>query len=122
MAGTSTRRSPRSGSARSTPARKRLCGRRADGEDPRAQPGSERARPAGVPARAGRGDRIGPARRVQADAAAVHAQFDRVVTALADRYPDAAEHLDDARADPLAFTVYPREIWRQIWSNNPKNG
>ena len=52
----------------------------------------------------------------------VHAQFDRVVTALADRYPDAAEHLDDARADPLAFTVYPREIWRQIWSNNPKNG
>ena len=25
-----------------------------------------------------------------------------------------------ARADLLAFTSYPREIWRQIWSNNPQ--
>jgi transposase-like protein len=25
----------------------------------------------------------------------------------------------EARADILAFTVFPREIWRQIWSNNP---
>jgi transposase-like protein len=56
----------------------------------------------------------------QADADAVHAQFDRVVAALADRYPDVAEHLDAARADLLAFTTYPREIWRQIWSNNPQ--
>jgi hypothetical protein len=29
------------------------------------------------------------------------------------------EHLDDARPELLAFTGYPREIWRQIWSNNP---
>jgi transposase-like protein len=29
------------------------------------------------------------------------------------------EHLADARADILAFTVFPKEIWRQIWSNNP---
>jgi transposase-like protein len=56
----------------------------------------------------------------QADAEAVHAQFDRVVAALAERFPDAAEHLDSARADLLAFTAYPREIWRQIWSNNPQ--
>ena len=56
----------------------------------------------------------------QADADAVHAQFDRVVAALAERFPDAAEHLDAARADLLAFTAYPREIWRQIWSNNPQ--
>ena len=56
----------------------------------------------------------------QADATAVHAQFDRVVTALADNYPEAAEHLDAARADLLAFTAYPRELWRQIWSNNPQ--
>jgi hypothetical protein len=33
---------------------------------------------------------------------------------------DAAEHLEAARADLLAFTAYPREIWRQIWSNNPQ--
>jgi putative transposase len=56
----------------------------------------------------------------QPDAEAVAAQFDRVVTALAEKFPDAAEHLDDARADLLAFAAYPREIWRQIWSNNPQ--
>src|SRR5689334_14170669 len=56
----------------------------------------------------------------QADTDAVLAQYDRVVTALAERYPDAAEHLDEARSDLLAFTGYPREIWRQIWSNNPQ--
>jgi putative transposase len=56
----------------------------------------------------------------QADAAAVHAQFDRVVTALADHYPEAAEHLEAAREELLAFTAYPRELWRQIWSNNPQ--
>jgi putative transposase len=56
----------------------------------------------------------------QADATAVHTQFDRVVAALADKYPDAAEHLDDAREELLAFTAYPREIWRQIPSNNPQ--
>jgi transposase-like protein len=56
----------------------------------------------------------------QADTDAVAAQYDRVVTALGEKYPDAAEHLDTARADLLAFTAYPREIWRQIWSNNPQ--
>ena len=55
----------------------------------------------------------------QADAEAVHAQFDRVVAALGEKFPDAAEHLDAAGADLLTFTAYPREIWRQIWSNNP---
>ena len=29
------------------------------------------------------------------------------------------DHLDAARADVLAFTAFPKEIWRQIWSNNP---
>ena len=29
------------------------------------------------------------------------------------------EYLDAARADLLAFTAFPREIWRQIWSYNP---
>jgi transposase-like protein len=56
----------------------------------------------------------------QADADAVAAQYDRVVDALHPRYRDAAEHLDAARTDLLAFTAYPREIWRQIWSNNPQ--
>src|SRR6185503_13238657 len=56
----------------------------------------------------------------QADADAVTAQFDRVVNALAVKYPDPSTHLDNARDELLAFTGYPHEIWRQIWSNNPQ--
>lgn len=56
----------------------------------------------------------------QADTDAVRAQYDRVVDALGVKYPDAAAHLDDARDELLAFTAYPHEIWRQIWSNNPQ--
>ena len=55
----------------------------------------------------------------QPDADAVHAQFDRIVDALADKLPQVAAHLEDARADILAFTAYPKDLWRQIWSNNP---
>ena len=55
----------------------------------------------------------------QPDAEAVHAQFDRVLDALAEKLPEVHDHLDAARADILAFTVFPKAIWRQIWSNNP---
>jgi transposase-like protein len=55
----------------------------------------------------------------QPDADAVHAQFDRVIDTLADKLPDVVAHLEAARADILAFTAFPKEIWRQIWSNNP---
>ena len=55
----------------------------------------------------------------QPDAESVHAQYDRVLDALADKLPDVHDHLDHARADVLAFTAFPREVWRQIWSNNP---
>src|SRR3954463_16136359 len=56
----------------------------------------------------------------QPDAEAVHAQFDRVLDTLADKLPKVAEHLDTARADILAFTAFPKAIWRQVWSNNPQ--
>ena len=56
----------------------------------------------------------------QPDADSVRAQYERAVTAIAERFPAAAEHLDGARDDLLAFTVFPREVWRQIWSNNPQ--
>ena len=56
----------------------------------------------------------------QPDAAAVHAQFARVLDALGEKLPAVAEHLDAARADILAFTGFPKAIWRQIWSNNPQ--
>jgi putative transposase len=55
----------------------------------------------------------------QPDAASVHAQFDRLVEAVAEKLPMVGDHLEAARADVLAFTVFPKEIWRQIWSNNP---
>jgi putative transposase len=55
----------------------------------------------------------------QPDADAVQAQFDRVIDALTGKLPTVAAHLEDARADILAFTTFPREVWRQIWSNNP---
>ncbi|MEI2828037.1 MAG: transposase [Dermatophilaceae bacterium] len=55
----------------------------------------------------------------QPDAEAVHAQFDRILDTLADKLPAVADHLEDARADILAFTAFPKEVWRQIWSNNP---
>jgi transposase-like protein len=56
----------------------------------------------------------------QPDAASVHAQYDRLVDAIAGKLPKVAEHLDAARADVLAFTSFPKELWRQIWSNNPQ--
>ncbi|HKH54856.1 MAG TPA: IS256 family transposase [Propionibacteriaceae bacterium] len=56
----------------------------------------------------------------QPDAEAVHAQFDRILDALVDKLPAVAEHLDAARSDILAFTSFPKAIWRQIWSNNPQ--
>jgi putative transposase len=56
----------------------------------------------------------------QPDGQSVHAQFGRVLEALADKLPQVAAHLDGARADILAFTAFPRAIWRQIWSNNPQ--
>src|SRR4030095_5494582 len=55
----------------------------------------------------------------QPDNDAVHAQFDRILDALVDKLPAVAQHLDAARADILAFTGFPKAIWRQIWSNNP---
>jgi len=55
----------------------------------------------------------------QPDAAEVAAQFDRVVSTLSDKLPAAADHLSLARDDLVAFSAFPREIWRQIWSSNP---
>jgi putative transposase len=56
----------------------------------------------------------------QPDAESVAAQYDRIIDALADKLPKVAEHLEDARADLLTFRAFPKQIWRQIWSNNPQ--
>jgi putative transposase len=56
----------------------------------------------------------------QPDPKTVRAQHAQVVKALEAKLPQAAAHLDEARDDILAFTAFPREAWRQIWSNNPQ--
>ena len=55
----------------------------------------------------------------QPDAASVDAQFDRLLDYVSEKLPAVAEHLDGARADILAFTTFPKDVWTQIWSNNP---
>src|SRR6478752_6402142 len=55
----------------------------------------------------------------QPDADAVGDQFNRIVDALTGKLPAVAAHLEAARDDILAFTAFPKELWRQIWSNNP---
>jgi putative transposase len=57
---------------------------------------------------------------VQPDATSVQAQYDRLIESVTDKLPAVAEHLESARPDVLAFTGFPKEIWRQIWSNNPQ--
>ncbi|WP_396993613.1 IS256 family transposase [Nonomuraea phyllanthi] len=56
----------------------------------------------------------------QPDAESVYAQHRHVVQALEAKYPKAAEHLDEARDDILAFAAFPKAVWRQTWSNNPQ--
>ncbi len=55
----------------------------------------------------------------QPDAEAVNAQFDRTLDYVTEKLPAVADHLDAARADILAFTAFPKDLWQQIWSNNP---
>jgi putative transposase len=54
----------------------------------------------------------------QPDAATVHEQHARIVAQLETRFAEAAALLDEAGPDLLAFTGFPKEHWRQLWSNN----
>ena len=56
----------------------------------------------------------------QPSAQEVHIQHGKVVEQLAERFPQAASMLDEAGADILAFTHFPMEHWKKIWSNNPQ--
>ena len=55
----------------------------------------------------------------QPNAEEVWAQHGRVVEQLQVRFPQAAELLAEAGEDILAFSAFPKSIWRQVWSNNP---
>jgi transposase-like protein len=54
----------------------------------------------------------------QPDAATVCEQHARIVAQIESRFPEAAALLDEAGPDLLAFTAFPKEHWRQLWSNN----
>lgn len=42
-----------------------------------------------------------------------------VVDKIEGKFPAAAELLEEAGAEILAFTAFPKEHWRRVWSNNP---
>jgi transposase-like protein len=56
----------------------------------------------------------------QPDSESVWAQHERIVEQLQSRFPAAAELLAEVAPDLLAFTAFPKEHWRQLWSNNPQ--
>jgi transposase-like protein len=49
----------------------------------------------------------------------VQQQFERTLAQLQERFPAAAELLEEAGPELLSFAVYPPSVWRQIWRNNP---
>ncbi len=56
----------------------------------------------------------------QGDRDQVHTQFDVVVAKLKEiKFVEAADMLTEAKDDILAFAEFPKEHWKQIWSNNP---
>jgi transposase-like protein len=56
----------------------------------------------------------------QPDAQTTHAQHARVAEQLSERFADAADLLEQAEPDILAFASFPEAHWRQIRSNNPQ--
>lgn len=49
----------------------------------------------------------------------VAAQWDTVADSLAAGFPKVAAMMNEAKANVLAFTAFPRAHWQKIWSNNP---
>ncbi|MCM0622546.1 IS256 family transposase [Nocardioides sp. BSK12Z-4] len=47
------------------------------------------------------------------------AAWDKTRDGLAPRWPKLGPYMDEAKAEVLAFTGFPREHWRKIWSTNP---
>ena len=54
--------------------------------------------------------------------AEVHAAWEKTREEFAARFPKLGPLMDDAQAEVLAFTAFPRAHWRKIWSTNPLEG
>ena len=57
---------------------------------------------------------------LQQDGESVRQQARQTLEILESRFPKAAELFTGAVEDVLAFASFPKEHWRQIWSNNPQ--
>jgi len=55
----------------------------------------------------------------QPDVDNVRSQYRRVIEQLEPRLPQVAQMLEDAEGDLLSFSSFPKEHWKQLWSNNP---
>jgi transposase-like protein len=55
----------------------------------------------------------------QPDPDAVAATWDQVRDQLASMFPKVGPLMDDAKAEVLAFTSFPRAHWQKLWSTNP---
>ena len=55
----------------------------------------------------------------QPDPEAVAAAWDEVRDQLTASFPKVGPLMDDAKAEVLAFTGFPKAHWRKIWSTNP---
>jgi putative transposase len=55
----------------------------------------------------------------QPDPATVSTTWDQVRDQLADRFPKIGPLMDDAKAEVLAFSAFPRTHWTKVWSTNP---
>lgn len=55
----------------------------------------------------------------QPDVVHVRDQFRAVADQLEARFPKVVEMLEEAEEEILAFTSFPKSVWKKIWSNNP---
>ena len=55
----------------------------------------------------------------QATPAEVDAAWDKTREEFTARFPKLGPLMDEAKAEVLAFTGFPRAHWRKIWSTNP---
>jgi transposase-like protein len=56
----------------------------------------------------------------QVDRDSVEQRYDEVVEQLTPRFAKVAELVAESKPDVLAFAAFPKQHWKQIWSNNPQ--
>jgi len=54
----------------------------------------------------------------QENAGDILSRWDDLAVSLAERFPKAAELMNEAREDVLAFRHFPLQHWKKVWSTN----